>query len=202
MSQQFGRGCGVVPNAIELRNYLISRLPNSFGIYYPSTKTTEIYTRSPSAVLGYSLTSYTSDDTTKHNKIDKRSLGVVNIEQIIAAYQDAWETERVFTGGNGPLPDIVTQYSIYRARTCTGVGTIYTSYPGDLVMYFHTNILNSLTTPENKQNYLAAFLAIPPDELFIDTSASTTEKVFKLLEALDSSLKFLLSKDLDPRVDF
>jgi len=212
MSNAFGRGCDTVPNAAELRNYLIVRKPSVFGVYSPSQRTTEIYTRLADAPGGYSLSIYESTNpitTISESRVRSKSttkqltttldIQILNFEEIIARYQSLVDVEKAYSAGIGPLPDIVTQYAIYRARICMGIGTRYKTYPGNLVMHFHTLMLNNLPTDKDKQVYLSAFLAIPPNELFISTAHSNTEKVLKLVNDVNDSLRFILTKDLDPR---
>ena len=178
MSFDFARGCELVPSVIEIGNYLVEREPETLGVYSVTQHTADIFQRVKTN--GFERKTYTIGK----GKLDEEDGGVVTAERLLGIY----------SATPFPLPDIVTQYEIYRARDCSDTA----AYPGSLVYTYHQIVTTALTTTPQKQLYLGAMLAVDPLDLFV-VGRNPTKSVERLMKEIDE-LQDHLRNDLDVRV--
>jgi len=178
MSRAFARGCDLVPSTIELGSYLVEREPGIIGVYSVSEHSTHLFERVD--VGGFSHTWYRIG-----RGIEERREADLSVEGLLDWYR------RV----PYPLPDMVTQYKIYRRRDCA----VSEAYPGSLVTAYHELVYGALSSDEQRQVYIGALLAVSPKDLFVREKSkhvSMADKIDTLMKELESYFRH----DLDVRV--
>jgi hypothetical protein len=180
----FQRGCDKLPDPTELTGYVLERAPSSLGFYERAGRAATIYARVASD--GFTGTSYGVDRLGRVVELSRTRLGLADL---VARYRDASRFGPV-------IPDLVTQYEIYRARDCASS----LSYASDLVTYQHGLVASESGDLGDTELYLGALLALSPLRLFTGRGTSRERRVEALMADV-SGLGPYLRNDLDRRAD-
>lgn len=180
-NKEIPKDCRHSVDDVELETFIVEREPDSIGVYSMSEYTCDIYKRIKQS--GFRVSRYKIDSTIPKHKVYKYDEKDVNLEELLILYSKT----------PSPLPDIFTQYQVYRERDCFRDNT----YPGTLIRSFNTEIVSSLTTTSQKVIYLSAMLTLSPESLFEGTISQ--KKIDMLLREVTSVIHVYLSSDIDYR---